>query len=61
MKRPALPITTASSVSQSIFFENRSSNAIGSSGPTTQSAVLTKNSGSLPLIGVLAFSALWSL
>ena len=54
-------MTMASSTSQSIFLENRSSKAIGSSGPTTQSAVLTKNSGSLPLIGVLAFSALWSL
>jgi len=44
--------------SQSSFFESSGSNTIGSSGPTTQSAVLTKNSGSLPLIGVFAFSAL---
>ena len=30
-------------------------------GPITQSAVFTKNSGSLPEIGVFAFSLLWSV
>jgi hypothetical protein len=33
---------------------------MGAPWPMTQSAVLTKNSGSLPEIGVLAFSWLWS-
>mgnify|MGYP000669181533 CR=1 FL=1 len=51
----------ANSVSQSSLLESFESKIKVEPGPTTQSDVLIKNSGSLPEIGVFAFSLLWSL